>query len=199
MSAKTATNKSSGFSITTVIAALFVVVVVGFGGWTVLRSGSKDDDGGKTNSKTSSSNGKNRTSNSQKYLVIKQWGVQLPLSDGISDAYYIVSSSTHDPGTGEANTVWLSRASLDDTGCNANDFEDGGSGSPVGALLRALPDDVDPVTGTAYQDLYPGGVIVGKYYFGYKAWDTASCGSPAILQTTNAAFAAALSGLKKTN
>jgi hypothetical protein len=191
-----ATTKSSGFSITTVIAVLFVVAVVGLGAFTVFSNDSKDDN--KTGSKTSSSGSKD-SSNGQKYLVISQWGVKLPLSDAIQDAYYIVSSVSYDANTGGPNTVWISRSSLDDTGCNANEFEEGGNGSPVGTMVRTLPDEVDNATGAKYTDLYPGGVIIGKYYYGYAARNNASCGNAAILQTTNAAFAEAISDLKKTN
>ena len=71
----------------------------------------------------------------QQYLVISQWGIKLPLSDDIADAYYVVSTSSQD-AQGKPNTMWLGLKSLDDVDSCAADQANHG-GTPLGALIKA--------------------------------------------------------------
>jgi type II secretory pathway pseudopilin PulG len=162
-------NKQKGFSL---VEGLLIFVIVGVlvgTGWYVWQSNKKTD-------KTLNDTGNSHVVPSKKvaekkvetkYLVIKEWGVQLPLSNSISDAYYVISSGSHNTD-GQPNTMWLGLKSLDDKGCIAAQANSGGS-YPIGAILKVLPDEMDPVSGRPYQELDRDGVLIEGYYYAYHS------------------------------
>jgi hypothetical protein len=122
------------------------------------------------------------------YLTIKEWGVKLPLSDSIKDAYYIVSNGSAD-ANGQPNTMWLGLSSLSGD-CNASQANAPGASttSAVGALGRALPTDHDPVLQKPYTQLYPG-VTIGQYYYFYISNTKGkTCAPTTTLQSVDSAF-----------
>ncbi len=129
------------------------------------------------------------------YLNVKEWGIKLPLSDVIKNAYYVVSNGSAD-ANGQPNTMWLGLTSLNIGDCNASlANKSGGPITGFGALERVLPTDHEPVIGKLYTDLYPG-VLIGKYYYAYIS-DTKyrTCTVQAILQPIDSAFATAAKGI----
>jgi hypothetical protein len=130
-------------------------------------------------------------------LAIHEWGVNMPLPSNINDAYYVASTSTHDPLTGQPNTMWVGLSSLSAKGCDAGRFNATGASSPVGAIIRVAPTDTDPVTGMLYTQKFPSGVIVGGYYYVYIPWKSASCTSSSNLGDVNTAFVNAVKGSAK--
>ncbi len=127
-----------------------------------------------------------------RYLNINEWGIRLPLSHGITDAYYVVSTSSQDPVTGTPNTMWLGLTSLDHKGCDASSANQG-LDTQLGAIVRVLPTDADPIDGVPYTKLYPGGVTIGKYYYAYSSGTSKRpCASFATLQSIDTAFSVAI-------
>ncbi len=130
--------------------------------------------------------------NTPGYLDIKEWGIKLPLSNGIKDAYYVVSNSSHDPASGEPNTVWLGLASLNRNGCDAS-LANQGQDTELGTIVRGSPTDTDPIDGTPFSKLYPGGITIGKYYYAYSSRTTGRrCASQETLTSIDSAFSEAL-------
>ena len=128
------------------------------------------------------------------YLTIKEWGVKLPLSSTISDAYYSVGGNV---GTdGKPNTIWLGLTSLNSSGCNASP-DNPSSFKPLGAIVRVLPTDKDPGTGKLYTQQDPNGTTINGYYYGYASniSKDSSCASATTLQSIDSAFAAAAKGI----
>lgn len=88
------TDKQSGFSGLILTLIIILVLALGTAGWYVWRQNQKNDDGAQTNTTSQwSQNQSQDTTQStdsvyENYLVIEEWGVQLPLSDQISEAYY---------------------------------------------------------------------------------------------------------------
>src|SRR5579871_6713273 len=107
----------------------------------------------------------------------------MPLSSSIRDAYYVVSDSSHDPGTAAPNTMWLGLASLNTAGCDAS-LANQGQSTQLGEILRVLPSDTDPIDGKPYSQLYPAGITLGKYYYAYVSWTHGrTCAPQAQLET----------------
>lgn len=132
------------------------------------------------------------------YLDITQWGVELPLSSAITDAYYVVSVSTHD-SNGQPNTVWLGLKSLTNPSCNPALNNTGGAGA-IGGILRVLPTSVGPVTGKLYTQDYPNGVTIGGYYYAYTSWmlDPNNKCPQSSMQAADSAFATAAKSIIST-
>jgi hypothetical protein len=127
-------------------------------------------------------------------------GVKLPLSNTIKTAYYkTAKGSSYGPG-GLPSTVWLGLASLSSSSCNPGNNDAGGRGA-IGAILRVLPTDTDPVSGQLLTQKYPNGVTIGSYYYLYQSWATNNpCASNSTLQPIDSAFAtAAKSAVAATN
>lgn len=155
------------------VEGLLILIIVGIlcgTGWYVWHSKQDADIILNGANKTSSAQPvpKNASlSSQQQYLEIKEWKIKLPLSKSISDAYYVVSSSSHG-SNGEPNTVWLGLKSLDSKGCAAATANTGGP-YPIGAILRINPKDTDPISGTPYTQLDPDGTTIGNYYYAYHS------------------------------
>jgi hypothetical protein len=130
------------------------------------------------------------------YLTIKEWGVKLPLSGNIKDAYYEVSTGSVD-ANGQPNTMWLGLTSHNGGDCDATKANKPGATiiSDIGVLGRALPTDHEPVLGTLYTQLYPG-VTIGKYYYFYISGTKGkTCAPAATLHSIDSAFSTAAKGI----
>ena len=188
----------SGFGAIETLLVIVAVGIIGTAGWFVYQ-----------HNRTKATNAAANPSNQQtqqtttttpvstvNYLDVKEWGVKIPLSNNIKDAYYVVSTGSYDPSTKEPNTMWLGLTSLNTDGCDATKANASGAStiSTVGALGRALPTDHDPVKGTLYTQLYPG-VTIGKYYYFYMSETSGkACATQASLQSADSAFATAAKG-----
>lgn len=124
------------------------------------------------------------------YVTIKEWGIRLPLSDVIKDAYYVVSTGSADENM-QPNTVWIGLQRLDKAGCAAALGNTKGADAPLGAIGRVRPTDHDPVKGVPYTQLYPGTLINGYYYFYLSDTKDKTCADTATLQAIDAGFTAA--------
>jgi len=125
------------------------------------------------------------------YLEVKEWGVKLPLSAPIKDAYYVVSTVSSDSPDGLPSTIWLGRRSLDTATCNPANNNRGKAGA-LGAVLRFLPAETDAVTSERLTEKYPNGTLIGDYYYGYQGWTKNNpCASDDALENMDAAFAGA--------
>lgn len=105
-----------GFTIIETLIALVVIAAIAYVGWNLVHHKAST----KTSTSTSSSSSvpvakttptpANSNTSTQKYLTIKEWGIKIPLTSAISDAYYAVA---YDNGTIVPNTYSLKVHSLD--------------------------------------------------------------------------------------
>ncbi len=128
-------------------------------------------------------------------LDVREWGVNISLPSNIDDAYYVISTSSHDPVTGEPNTMWLGLTSLNGAGCDAALFKVQATSKPIGALIRVAPTEVDPVSGALYTKKYPDGTMIGEYYYAYVPWKNKTCADKATLDGIDSAFTNAVKGM----
>jgi hypothetical protein len=195
-------NNNSGFS-TPFILILAALVVIGVGAVGVMVyhshkatpaiSSTVTNPAKQSKTKTppkSPSQATTQTTATQ-YLGITQWGIKLPLSSAISDAYYVVSTGSQD-SSGQPNTMWLGVTSLGGD-CDATKANTSTSGiTDIGALTRVAPTDRDPVTNSLYTQEDPNGVTIGNYYYAYVSGiQGKTCASTATLQSVDSAFATA--------
>lgn len=99
----------SGFAVVEIVVAVVILALIGGVGYYVYHSNQQTDkklDNLSSNlqknpatSPTKPDNSVASTQPKQKYLVIKQWGVELPLSASISDAYYLNYNGSFGLGT----------------------------------------------------------------------------------------------------
>jgi len=88
----------------------------------------------------------------QKYLDIPEFGVKLPLSENISDAYYVTSPKY-------TNFVYLKVHSLDnEPQCKSDD-------SSTAALTRVGKDEINQMDNKKYSERYSGTTIGNYFYF----------------------------------
>jgi hypothetical protein len=193
---------NKGFGLIAVLAVIVVLALASGAGAYVYHRDHKANNSNTTAHATTTGGRSHTTPSSktqaqQQYLDIKEWGVKLPLSSAIADAYYVASTSSKDANE-EPNTVWLGLTSLDANGCSASNGNDGKS--PIlAALVRVSPTATNPVTGESYKQQDPNGVTVGEYYYGYTAYaglqSGSKCGSATNLAAVNSAFKNAAAGI----
>lgn len=122
----------------------------------------------------------------QQYLVIAQWGVKLPLSSTISDAYAVASNSgvSFD---GKPN-FYVGLTHLNGNGCNASNNNAGRTGA-IGLLGHSPATQTDPVSGELISQEYPYGTTLGSTYYYYQSRTSGlTCASTSELQSINLAF-----------
>lgn len=131
------------------------------------------------------------------YLDIKEWGVELPLTSNVSDAYYVVPQGISLDADGKPSGVYVTSASL--TGSCGNISTGNTSRSiekSVGEIVRVLPTATDPVTGKLYTQELPDGVTVDDYYYGYSSnLSNNGCASTSTLQSIDSSFSAAVKSI----
>ncbi len=184
-------NKS-GFGIVLIVVAVVVIVSITASSVLIYRHSHNKKLASTTSTTSASTSSPTQSSSTsqptaQQYLVIKEWGVQIPLSDSIKDAYYVVA-------TNSSETMWLGVKSLDSTcpAIRANDTSAGGANAAISALIRVSPTDVEPVQGKPYPQLYPG-ATVGNYYYAYiNQASNSKCASTATLQSIDSGFSTAV-------
>ncbi len=178
----------SGFSVIEMSIVAVVVAILVATGWLVYQHHKPIN----TKNSAATSQTQTTTQPTTHYLTIKEWGIKLPLSDSIKDAYYIPGISSK--GTdGLPNQLWIGFKSLDGNGCTAT------SNSGPALIFRALPTNTDPVSGQLLTQKYPNGATVGSYYYGYEDFTTSSSNtckaSQITLQTVHAALTNAVKGI----
>jgi hypothetical protein len=129
-------NKSRGFSALETIIVVIVVVALGLGGWYVWQRNPETP----VDQSDFSENGS--------YLVIKEWGVEIPLTEEIADAYYEFRSDNL------AEYVALYDASFDRLK-NSNGVSCGGDNAfQLYSITRAKPENIESLNefaGPRYQ------------------------------------------------
>jgi hypothetical protein len=192
--------KTKGFSTIEGLLILVIVLILGGVGWYVWHSTKSTNEILNNAEKISDTQKKTPTSEQMtNYLSIKEWKVRLPLSPLIDDAYYVASTNTEETD-GTPNAALLGIKSLDSAGCEAERGNKGGL--PIAAILKSLPTDTDPVSGTLYTEEYPNGVTIEGYYYFYKNYSVnRPCTTQADLQQklkdANNAFADAAKKITK--
>jgi hypothetical protein len=129
----------------------------------------------------------------QQYLIIKEWGVKLPLSNGILNAYYSVSSPQN-----PLDQMNLSLDTLKQTQCKAE-------ASPPSVIFRYTDKDMDPVSGNFMAQMYGTAHKIDKYYYyvanangvkeGYGCKSTAE--NQTLANTAAVVFKKALDGISQ--
>lgn len=196
-------HNQSGFSVIEVLLVVLVVAALAVTGFVVYQHHKP------SSTKNSAATGSTQTTNQQQnttstqpqtttYLFIKEWGVKIPLSSPISDAYY-VSGIGSIGSDGVTNQIYLGLTSLDSSGCIAAVSNHGQDSAPA-MIFRSKPSDVDPVTNKTYSQEYPDGVTIGNYFYGFESFANSSnistCKAPhATIQSVDSAFATAAKGI----
>lgn len=134
------------------------------------------------------------------YLEVKEWGVKLPLPKAASDAYYVVPAGISTNADGKPSSILLGLRSTD-SNCGTVTSVEKDFNNALGAILRSLPTDHDPVTGELYTTLYPNGATIGGYYYGYTnaLGKNKGCVSRATFQAIDSSFAAGAKGATRGN
>ena len=197
MHAHQPTSKQSGFSAVEVLLVFLVVAVLAVTGLVVYqhhKPGSAKNSAAASNNQTTTQPKSITTTQpaqtTTQYLTITEWGVKMPLSSGISDAYYVVSTSSK--GTdGLPNNMFLGLKSLDSSGCAAS--SNASNAAPV-MLFRATTTEVDPVSGKLVSQETPG-VTIGNYFYGYSLNKNQTCKNDATFQSLNTAMNTAVKGI----
>lgn len=97
----------------------------------------------------------NSQESAQKYLEIKEYGIKIPLSDAIEDAYYYTKYNKTD----DITYVYLRVHSLDsESYCNDN------YNMSLAALNKVGKDEIDQRSGNKYSDS-GNGMVIGNYYY----------------------------------
>jgi hypothetical protein len=148
------------------VIALCLIVFVGYYVWHSQHTANSTLD--QANQASQSSPSGSQPASTQKYLIIKEWGVKLPLTNATKDAYYVFLSNN-------TSSAYLSLRSLADTECAADQ-------TSIGAVFRYLPGDTDPQSNQQYSTIYSDGVKVGDYYYRYSS-PQAGCSDDTAIQT----------------
>lgn len=133
------------------------------------------------------------------YLKITQWGVELPLSSSISEAYYVVPDGMAPDSDGVPSGIFVGVHSLD-SACGATTATAAGASNRLGEIIRANPTGTDPVTREAYKQKYPGGTTINGWYYGFLGVPTTSaCTGASSTSSVLAAFKTAAGGMIATS
>jgi hypothetical protein len=169
-------TNQSGFTPVAILLVLILVTIVGFAGYYVYKTQqNKKDDTKPTAADPASTPTAPSTTNTQKYLVIKEWGVKVPLTTPIADATYLYKAFD-----GGGSSVYLSTKSIASKypECAANKttlFAYGRFDNP-----NALNDFGNQSIGADY----PNAPKVGTYYY-YGVHPQAPCFYNASVETSN--------------
>jgi hypothetical protein len=196
-----------GFGLTELLIIVVAIVIVIAVGVVVYKHGKDDDtknDDATTTSKVLPKNAESSDSQTaqrtqQQYLVIKEWGIQIPLTDTIKDAYYVIPAGMSDNQDGKPSGLYIGLTSLD-ASCGKVTDQPGGIDHAPAAIGRALPTETDPVSGKAYTELAPNGTTIDGYYYGYSSKSISrikDCASPQESQAIDSAFATAVKNATK--
>src|SRR6185312_452859 len=103
------TIKQTGFSIVEALIIVVSIAVLAGAGWAVYQhtkqSATRTDAASNPNQSTQQTT-TTPPAPTVTYLDIKEWGIKVPLSDAIKDAYYLPSTGNVDEH-GNVNVMWL--------------------------------------------------------------------------------------------
>jgi pilin/secretion family protein with methylation motif len=188
-------NKQAGFGIVEAVIAVLVMGVLAGAGWFVYQHNRTKVTNAAVGSQPTSQQTTTTTppAPTVTYLAIKEWGIKLPLPNSIQDAYYVVDPGVSTDADGKPSAIEFGIAAQD-IHCGAVTATNAGYTHALGAIVRALPTDTDPVSGKLYTQLDPIGVTIGGYYYGYAnaSLTSKTCLPAATIQAIDAALANAV-------
>ena len=173
-------NRQSGFGIAEIMLIVLTVGVLVGGSWLVYqhnRTKLANADGGTTTTTQQTTTSTTTPATTVAYLTITEWGVKLPLSSSINDAYYAMNVASFKDPDGLPSQAFLGRKSFTSPSCNAANNNDGQRGA-VGAILRVLPTQLDQVTGN----------LDDEYWSSSGGWNTAVLDTSGALITDPSAI-----------
>lgn len=184
-------NKQTGFSIVETVVVVAVIVVLGAAGWAVYQrtkqSATKTDAASNPNQSTQQTT-TTPPAPTVTYLDIQEWGIKLPLSDAIKDAYYVPSSQNR-AADGTPLAMFIGLKSLDAAGCNAHTANTpGGTITTLATIIRIAPTDVDHVSGVEYVNEWPSATIGQYAYALHDVTSFRTCASSDTLKSIGAAL-----------
>ncbi|HEY4963558.1 MAG TPA: hypothetical protein VIH90_02570 [Candidatus Saccharimonadales bacterium] len=159
-----------GFSVVELLIVILVLVLIGGVGYLVYKDHKTTVPKVVTVTKTVVLQPKTQSTNTTttstpSYMVIKEWGVKIPLTSSISDAYYYYNNGY----------AYLSVQSHSSDQCAANNVSEG-------VITRFSPTDIDPQTNqTLLSEHTIDAVKVGNYYYFYTH-PQAACSSDTTIQ-----------------
>ena len=171
-------DRQSGFGRVEIVFISFVIAAVAVTGLVLYQRHTP------SNAKNSAATGPNQTTTqpqstttaqtaqaTAQYLVIKEWGVKIPLSGNIKDAYYTVPLGISRNADGRPSGITLGLTSLNNA-CGTVASSGSGADRALGEIVRTLPTEHEPVSGKLYSQLNPDGTTIGSYYYGYEDFTT---------------------------
>lgn len=187
-------KRQSGFSIVAAVIAVVAVTVIGSAGFFVYQhnrtkaTSAEQDNSQTTNQQTTTT----PPAPTASYLTIAEWGVKIPLSAEIKDAYYMPAVGSSKGPDGQPNTLLLGLHAQDNNNCAATN-----NLTALAQIFRTSTSSVDPVTNKLYTQEYPNGVIIGNYLYAYQGIsNNDDCKVPqASAQPINDAFTTAVKGM----
>lgn len=193
-------DRQRGFSVIEAVVVVAVIGVLGVAGWFVYQHNRATVTNAAANTHQSSEKSSNQQTTTTTpaptvaYLTITEWGVKLPLSDAIKDAYYAPAVGSSKGPDGQPNTMLLGLRSLDSSGCAATNT------TAFAQIFRALPTERDGVTGMLLTQEYPHGITIGNYFYAYEGVsNNGTCNAPqATVQSAESAILAAQEGMVST-
>lgn len=175
------TNKQSGFSTAAaIVAVVAVVVVMGLIAWRVMDANKAPAT---QSPNTTTNQAQIQTDPNEGYVVIKEWGVRFPISEGIADAVYKVHTTEN--GTSYANLSTASIVSKLGEDCGVNS-----SYSALGQVTRLSNN----------QEVTPGYAVkkqVGDYTYLYYTPQTGCSTDASMDETLNQNLALMRSAMDK--
>ena len=188
-------DRQSGFSATVILLAVLVVAVVAVAGFAVFQHNRTkvSNAAASTNQSTNPLTKTQQPTNTSpaptvSYLIVKEWGVKVPLPDSIKDAYYAPTTGTHKGPDGQPDQLSLGFASLDSSGCAV------ANGAAPVLLFRVSPTETDPVSGTPISQEGPG-TTIGNYFYGYSLTKSKTCNSATTFQNLDSSMTTAVKGI----
>ncbi len=123
--------------------------------------------------------------NELNYLTISEFGIKVPLTKDTDDLVYAVVNK-------DSVALSLKRLVVDEPGCDIMTHPDGGS---VGMIVKASPDEIEPLSGEVITSAHPEGAIVNGAYYYYLP-SQATC-SDKMISVEEAAHKALISAAKQ--
>jgi len=149
-----------GFAAVEAVLIVIVIALVGGSGYFVWRAQKNVNTAYNAASKVAQSTPEkvtkkaSTTAQTQKYLVIEEWGVRMKLSTQLADAYYVINSDT--PTSAYLSTRSLVAAAPD---CAADKVS-------VAAIYRLTDSEQQQATSNPDSGNIPGNVHIGDYWYG---------------------------------
>jgi hypothetical protein len=181
--------KQSGFNIIEAVIAIAIIGALAGGSWLVYQHIKQSA------TRTAAASNPNQSSQTITpqaptitYLNIQEWGIKLPLSTTIKDAYYVPSSQNH-AADGTPLAMFIGLKSLDAAGCNAHTANTpGGISTILGTIIRIAPTDVDHVSGVEYVKEWPSATIGQYAYALHDVTSFRTCASSNTLKSIGTAL-----------